>query len=258
MTDVATAAVVGATGGAGTTRIAVELATTLARADRSVAVVDAAFATQGLEQYVRGNIDRDVTRLVTEDTPHPESWLVTLPTETPGRVRVAPAYAAFERLARAKTATAAERLGDLVADLADDADHVLVDTPPVASNQAVAAVTSADRVALVAPASQRGTDAVQRASDRLADVDASVDRVFANRTAEPYLTNDRRDPPVPGADVGIPESDTTSVAGAPVCADPSGADFEPAVARAAEALFETDLGLSFPERGLLGGMLARR
>ncbi|OYR95948.1 cell division inhibitor, partial [Halorubrum sp. E3] len=42
-----TLALVGATGGAGTTRTAVELAALGARDGRDVAVVDAAFTTQG-------------------------------------------------------------------------------------------------------------------------------------------------------------------------------------------------------------------
>jgi len=45
---ISTLALVGVAGGAGTTRTAVEMAATLARADRSVAVLDAAFGTQGL------------------------------------------------------------------------------------------------------------------------------------------------------------------------------------------------------------------
>ncbi len=48
---------VGTTGGAGTTRTAVELAATLARDGRSVAIFDAAYATQGLAGYVDGKID---------------------------------------------------------------------------------------------------------------------------------------------------------------------------------------------------------
>ncbi|SEO55941.1 hypothetical protein SAMN04487948_103228 [Halogranum amylolyticum] len=43
-----TTALVGATGGAGVTRTAVELAATLARDGRDVAVLDAAYATEGL------------------------------------------------------------------------------------------------------------------------------------------------------------------------------------------------------------------
>ena len=43
-----TLALAGATGGAGTTRTAVELATVGARGGRDVVVVDAGFATQGL------------------------------------------------------------------------------------------------------------------------------------------------------------------------------------------------------------------
>ncbi|KKF39305.1 hypothetical protein FK85_29590 [Halorubrum saccharovorum] len=61
-------ALVGATGGAGTTRTAVELAALGARDVRDVAVVDAAFTTQGLSEYVSGRIGTDLTTLVTDET----------------------------------------------------------------------------------------------------------------------------------------------------------------------------------------------
>ena len=62
-----TLALVGATGGAGTTRTAVELAAMGARDGDDVAVVDAAFTTQGLSEYVAGRIDPDLTALLTDD-----------------------------------------------------------------------------------------------------------------------------------------------------------------------------------------------
>ncbi len=62
-----TLALVGAAGGAGTTRLAVESAATLAQTGRDVAVIDAAFGTQGLADYVDGRIETDVTALVTDD-----------------------------------------------------------------------------------------------------------------------------------------------------------------------------------------------
>ena len=69
-----TLALVGATGGAGTTRTAVELAAIGARDGSEVAVVDAAFTTQGLSEYVSGRIDPDLTTLLTDE---PETSLST-------------------------------------------------------------------------------------------------------------------------------------------------------------------------------------
>ena len=118
-----TLALVGATGGAGTTRTAVELAALGARDGRDVAVIDAAFTTQGLSEYVTGRIDTDCTSLVTDDTGAPLSaatYPITIDTDSPtgddgsaglpGRVDAIPARAPFERLARAKTAEAAQKL----------------------------------------------------------------------------------------------------------------------------------------------------
>lgn len=183
-------ALVGATGGAGTTRTGVELATTLARDGRSVLVVDAAFATQGLSEYVAGRISPDVTALVTDETNAPvHSATIELSTsgrgldddaqQSFGTVELLPAYAPFERLARAKTPAAAERFEELLADAADGFDHAIVDVPPVASNQAIAAVTAADTVVAVRPADDHGTDAVVRLRDRLADLDVTIEAAVA-------------------------------------------------------------------------------
>lgn len=239
--DGRTLALVGATGGAGTTRLAVEFGATLARAGRDVAVVDAAFATQGLAAHVPGRIDPDVTALLVEDGDLGDA-LVDYPVSLPGRLAVAPARAPFERLARAKTAGAASRFADLVAGAAAAFDYVLLDVPPVAANQALAAVTAADRRALVVPATERGADALLRARDRLADVGAPADLVVANRAGP--------ENPVESADVAVPESDGRSPAAVPVCADPD-ATFAPAVAAAVEAATGASLGLEFPGEGRL-------
>jgi cellulose biosynthesis protein BcsQ len=236
-----TLALAGATGGAGTTRLTVELGATLARAGRSVALLDAAYATQGLAQYVPGRIDPDITALATGDGPL-ESALVPLDVGTPGRLVVCPAAAPFERLARAKTPEAARRFEDLIAEAAADFDHVVVDVPPVAANQAVAVVTAADRVAPVAPASQRGADALVRLRDRLADLGVEPTTTLANGvTAEN---------PVPDASVAIPRSEVAAPAACPACLDPD-ESFAPAVAAAAETTLAVDLDLSFPDGGRL-------
>jgi len=248
---VPTAALVGATGGAGTTRLCVELAATLARDGRAVAVLDAAFATQGLEQYVEGHVERDVTRLLRDPGADPRGHGLELATDAPGTVAAWPAYAAFEGIARAEAPAAAERFPDLLATLADEFDHVLVDVPPVASNAAVAAVTAVDRVGLVAPATDRGLDASQRLRGRLSDVGSAVDYTVANEGPAPAGATVEDD-----ADVRLPTSDAGSVTAAPVCDDPDGEAFPRAVAEVAAALLDASPSLSSDEDGgLIGGLL---
>lgn len=205
-----TLALVGATGGAGTTRLTVEVGATLARTGRSVALLDAAYATQGLSQYLPGRIDPDITALVTGDGPL-ESGLVDLPVGTTGRLAACPAAAPFERLARAKTPAAARRLEAPLEEAASSFDRVLVDAPQVAANQAVAAATAADRVTVVMPASERGADALGTLRDRLSDLGVAEDAVVVNGTQGPS--------PVPDADAPIPRSETTTPADSPVCLD---------------------------------------
>jgi hypothetical protein len=65
MTDATTAALIGPTGGAETTRLTLETAGLLARGGHSVAVFDAAFATQGLGDAVAGPLDPDLTGVLT-------------------------------------------------------------------------------------------------------------------------------------------------------------------------------------------------
>lgn len=169
-------AFVGTAGGVGTTRTVVETAAALARDGRRVRVLDAAYATQGLARFLDGRIDTDVTAVCADDAAEAAASY-ELGLSTPGAVAVTPAHAPFERVARAKTTTAARRLNE-VSETAD-ADHVLVDVPPVAANQHVAAVTAADRVVAVTTADSRGTDALRRTTDTLADLDAGVDCVVA-------------------------------------------------------------------------------
>jgi cellulose biosynthesis protein BcsQ len=240
-----TFAFVGATGGAGTTRLAVETAATLARTGRDVAVVDAAFATQGLADYVEGRLDPDVTALVTDDGTELGDALVTAEGDTPGQLSVLPARAPFERLARAKTAGAAERFEKEVAATALSHDVVIVDTPPVAANQAVAAVTAADRVVAVTPDSARGGDGLARLQGRLADIGTTADGILTNFADG--------DPVVTDADARVPTSDVTDPAACPACLDPDEA-FAPAVAAAAETLLDVDVDLEFESGGRLGGL----
>ena len=222
-------ALVGAVGGTGTTRLALEFGATLAGDGRSVLVVDASYATQGLVTACPERVDPDVTRVVTDDRPLATA---TYDCEVPaGRLALAPARAPFERLSRAKTSECARRLAGRIGEAAREFDHVLVDVPPVAANQAVAAVTAADRVTLVVPDSQRGIDALPRTLDRLADVDAAVDTVVTNRVDGPRQVDD--------ADAAVPESETTALAAAPVC--PDDGEFETAVAAAVATTVGADV-----------------
>jgi len=226
-------ALVGGVGGAGTTRLALEFGATLAADGRSVLVVDASYATQGLVTACRERVDPDLTRVVTDDRPLAAA---TYDREVPvGRLVLAPARAPFERLSRAKTSECARRLAGRIGEAAREFDHVLVDVPPVAANQAVAAVTAADRVAVVVPDTQRGVDALPRTLDRLADVDAGADAVVTNRTDGA--------PQVEDADVAVPASETTALASAPVC--PGEGEFETAVAAAVATVVGADVE---PER----------
>jgi MinD-like ATPase involved in chromosome partitioning or flagellar assembly len=219
-----TAALVGATGGAGTTRLAVETAAVLAASGRDAAVLDAAFATQGLSDHLDGRVDPDVTALVTDAADEPlAAGLYDLDTDLPGRVACAPASASFERLARAKAPAAAERFGARVREAGETFDAVVLDVPPVAANQSVAAVDAADRVAVVAPGSTRGADAVARTRARLRDVGSEADLVVATR-------GDLAD-----ATVTVPAGET-AVAAVPTA--PAGEAFGTAVADLAAALFD--------------------
>jgi cellulose biosynthesis protein BcsQ len=238
------AAIVGVAGGAGATRLTVELAATLARDSRSVAIFDASFATQGLSQYVHGRIDTDITRVLTDESVDPRDAMLDLHLDTPAQVSVCPAYASFEAFARAKSGTAADRLGTVIRRATDAYDHVLVDTPPVADNPSIAAVNAADNTALVVPPTKRGVDTLQRARDRLADIGVTPHRVIANRVSDTDET------PVEDADVSVPESDVTEVAGAPVCTPNATGPFARAVATSAEAVFDTQLDIEFPQGGL--------
>jgi cellulose biosynthesis protein BcsQ len=200
------ATLVGTTGGAGTTRLSVELGALLAADGRSVAVLDAAFATQGLSDYLSGRLDPDLTALVTDrpDTPLVDG-LVDVPLDVDaGRLACCPAAAPFERLARAKTHDAARRLEARIVAAAESFDHVVVDTPPVAANQSVAAVNAADHTVLVTPATTRGRDAVQRMRGRIDDVGGRVDAVVATRGD------------LSVADAAVPET-KTAVTEAPTC-----------------------------------------
>lgn len=237
-----TAAVTKATGGAGATRTCLELAATLARAGHAVAVLDVDLATQGLAGHVRGRVDADATAVYTDEATL-DAALYDLDLDLPGSVAVCPARAPFERLARAKTPDSARRFEDALATAAGRFDAVLVDVPPVATNPGVSAVTAAERVVAVTPGSDRGVDALARLRERLQDVGAAPGLAIANRADG--------DHPVESADATLPTHGVAET-GVPACADPDPA-YGPAVAEAAEVLFDLELDLEFPDEGLLSG-----
>jgi len=243
------AAFVGATGGAGTTRTVVEVASALAADGRDIVIFDAAFATQGLADYVEGRIDPDITRLLVgvdggtsaaDTRTDLTAGLYEFDAgDVPGEVAICPTHAPFTRLARAKSTAAAERFESLVETAAGQFDHVLVDVPPIAANQAVAAVNVADTVAVVAPASTRGTEGVQRCHERLADVGSGASLVVSTRGD------------LETADVTIPATDADDVASAPACL--TGGDFGAAIERVAAAVTGQELRETGDEDdGLLG------
>lgn len=216
-----TLALVGAVGGAGTTRLTVECAGTLARSGRSVAILDAAYGTQGLQSHVRRRPNPDLTTALLADDVDLAEALLPLALEAPGSVRVAPASAPFERLARAKHPDAARAFEQAVAAAAIGHDVVLIDTPPVAANQAVAAVSTADRVAVVAPDSARGRDGLARVQGRLRDVGARCGTVVA--TAAPEAPGALENPDVrvsalPGDAAATPTTVDPTATGAPAVA----------------------------------------
>jgi len=219
-----------------------ETAATLARAGRSVAVLDSAFATQGLATYVEGRIDGDATAVATGSV-RLDDALYDCEFDVPGSVAVCPAHAPFERLARAKTPECAQRLESVIAEADERFDHVLLDVPPVAANQAVGAVTTAERRVLVVPASRRGVDLLPRQQGRLRDVGASPTAIVATsaRTPDAVAVADA-DHEIPAGEPNVTE---------PTSLDPD-SDLAPAVAKTMDALLGVDLGLTFEEDGLLG------
>lgn len=177
-----TVAFVGAAGGTGTTRTTLECATLLAGDGRDVAVLDAAFETQGLADVTSGRIEPDATELCLGDEPL-EAGLVDRDVDGAGRLAICPARAPFERLARAKSPDAASSLESRIDEAARTFDHVLVDTPPIASNPAIAAVDAVETVAIVGDAG-RAAAAVPRMEDRLADVGVEESVTIVTRTDE--------------------------------------------------------------------------
>lgn len=236
MSRAETLALVGAVGGAGTTRLCVEFAAILARDGRDVAVFDAAYATQGLADHVGGRIDPDVTALCTNAAERPvEAGLYDAHLDAPGRVAYCPAFAPFERVARAKAPEAARRFTERIEEVAEPFDHVLIDVPPVAANQSLGAVDVADRVAVVAPDTARGADALPRMVARLRDVDSPATVEVANRGDGNEIER---------ATVAVPEGPTETAAAPAVLRNGT---FTVGVGRAVQEVLDAELSVNFAD-----------
>lgn len=232
-------ALVGTVGAVGTTRLALELGAAFARAGDHALALDLDFDTQGLASHVAGRCSPDSTRLLSDPELDLADAVHDAAVDAPGALDCCPAHAPFSRVAEAKSPTAAERLPDRVADAVDAYDAVLLDVPPVASNPAVAAVTTADRTVLVTTPDERGVDAVQRARGRLADVGASADLVVATQTTPADAPAD--------ADLALPAAPHGGLAADPAVLGDS--TFARAVLETAETAFETTLGVDVEEKG---------
>lgn len=253
MNRIRTLALVGAVGGAGTTRTAVNCGAALARGGRDVAVLDAAYATQGLSEFVPGRIDPDITALCLDPDRPLREGMYDLDVPTEGRLALVPAHAPFERLARAKAVAPAQAFEDRIEEAAANFDHVIVDAPPVASNQAVAAVHAVDRVALVAPTGDHGADGVNRQRDALSDIDVPDQEPLTVVVGGSPVDGEAGAAVDADADASLPAGPATFAA-APACLGDD--DVAAAVVEATETLFGTDLGIEFEDASVVGRVRA--
>lgn len=229
---VGSVAFVGAAGGAGTTRTVVELGGVLARAGRSALVLDLDFATQGLSRFVEGRIEPDATAVLADEDADLSGAVHDVAVEGPGKLGLLPAFAPFTQIADAKTPAAGARVEERLDDALEAFDHVLLDVPPMVTNQAVGAVTAVESVAAVIPPTDRGVDALQRERGRLTDVGAALDHVIAVGTDA--------DAAPPDADHHVPTLPGDAPAFQPAVLDSDG-HFTAAVGDVAGALFSVDL-----------------
>ena len=167
-TPVPTTAVVGASDGAASAQLCLALGHTLAAADRSVLLLDVDADTQPLARYTPGAIETEFSQVLLGDAALEEA---VSPIETDGRrLAISPFRAPFTRLARAKAPEAAQRLAPILDDATAQYNHVIVHTPPVGSNPAVAAITETSTTALVTRADERGLDALYAMQGRVEDI----------------------------------------------------------------------------------------
>lgn len=202
---------VGATGGAGTTRIAVETAGRMAASGDDVLLVDVDFATQGLAEYVPGGLETDLVGAICEKRSLTEATY-PLETEQTPQPQAAPSYAGLSRVATAMQPDRAEFLSDELSASGDSFDHVVIDTPTPVTNPAIAAATVADTIGVVFPPSPRGIEGLHRTDGFLHDIDAGGAIYISN---EGIQTPSVEDP----ADVSIPELETVPPRAAPTTID---------------------------------------
>ncbi|QLC33236.1 AAA family ATPase [Halarchaeum sp. CBA1220] len=248
MSTARTAAVVGAAGGVGATRLCVEAGALLAAAGEDVLVLDVAHATQGLSTYVDARLDPDATALLTDPSVAVTDAAYGLDAPGDGALDLAPAHASLTRSAEALTPDAGERVGERLAEATERYDHVLVDTPPLLTNPAVGAATAADRVVAVTVADDRGADALARERGRFADVGVEASVVVANRATPDAL---------PDADVAVPETALGSESEAPAVTPADPDDYTRAVASLLGALFAVDELVDDAAPGFLAGLRRR-
>lgn len=225
-------AFVGVVGGAGTTRGVLEVGGVVARAGRRALVFDLDFATQGCSQYLDGRIEEDAATVVADSTVDLTEAIHDVPVDGSGRLGVLPSFAPLATLADAKSPDAGERVGDRLEEATEAFDHVLLDVPPVVSNQAIGAVTASDRVVAVISPTQRGVDSLPRERGRLADVGREVDFVLAGGDSPEKMPED--------ADAKIPPLPGNADEYRPATLDTSGG-FTEAVGRIAESIFEISI-----------------
>jgi Flp pilus assembly CpaE family ATPase len=158
-------ACVGATGGVGTTRTAVELARLAAAHDRAPLLVDTAVATQGLARLLVETPPRDLCDALAD----PEGLaLDAIAVELPSGLVLVPIDAPLCAIAPALRAEAAGALAAAIAEAAADRPLVIIDVPPVATNLAIAGITSADVILLLHRVGDR--EAVRRGRELIADL----------------------------------------------------------------------------------------
>lgn len=199
-----TTAFVGATGGAGTTRLTIECATLCAASGADVAVLDLAIDTQGIASYTDAALDPELTAVLTEDAPIDQA-MVTLSTSTTGTVSLCPSRASVVQIAAAKTEDAADQLMPVIDQLSTEYDWLLLDIPPAVHNLALAGLQAADSRLVVTPATQCGADALRRMEGRFRDLDCDLSGVIAtfDETASPVQ---RADTTIPAFEVTAPDA----------------------------------------------------
>jgi Flp pilus assembly protein, ATPase CpaE len=226
-------ACVGATGGVGTTRTAVELARLAAEHAHTPLLVDTAVATQGLARLLVETPASDLCDALAE----PEGLeLDAIAVELPSGLELVAADAPLCAIAPALRAEAAGALDRAIGEAAAVHPLVVIDVPPVATNLAIAGITSADAILLLHRAGDR--EAVRRGRELIADL--------AGPAPHPVTVGT---PAV--AELSLPDLPVLR-AGAPLARPVEDADYRRALATVAATA-----GLPIPAPADSGGWLQR-